>query len=83
MNMTLSSRPGFLVLGMSEQMRDRLTPSLACSTAIRFLANLLVGHCPKRDKNTTNTTERTGLVVSVDFSGYPLTCVKGDTITTN
>ena len=42
MSMTLSGRSGFLVLRMSEQMRDRLTPAMACSTAMRFLANRLL-----------------------------------------
>jgi len=34
--------PGFLVRRMSEQMRERLTPAMACSTTIRFRARRLL-----------------------------------------
>jgi len=42
MSITLSGMPGFLVRRMSAQMRERLTPAMACSTTIRLRARRLL-----------------------------------------
>jgi len=71
MSITLSGMPGFLVRRMSEQMRERLTPAMACSTTIRLRASRLSGFSSTRVSHP-NSDYRSGEIQRKLFNANKL-----------